>query len=155
MAFPDGWPPRGTNTVRSVRVFATGDTTALFSDNAILFGDYPSANVPLPYLAPGSTATIVVPPVPGGGRSPYDAMGGVQVPKPHITCRMLYVYNDGPGIIEVSFDGVNVHDEIRLDDTGGGPNTTAYHQYEDRQEGGIALRIKPASVASHFRICGW
>jgi hypothetical protein len=137
-------------------VFFTGTTSANFSDNAILFGSFASANQPLPYLKPGSTATIVVPPVAGGGQAPEDAKGGVALGPPFVTCRFLWIYNDGPGIMQVSWDGTNVHDEIQLNDVGGGPGGVAsWHQYEDLKEGGCAVRFKPANAPSLFRIVGW
>jgi len=157
MPFPPGWPPGATSTFRSIRFFQTGLTTANFSDNAWLFGSAVSANKPLPYLAPGSLAQIDVPPVAGGGQAPQDAMGGIALPVPHVTCRFVWLFNDGPvGIMEVSFDGIAVHDEITIFDLAGqSPAVTGLRLYEDRQEGGLSVRFKPGSVASTYRIIGW
>jgi hypothetical protein len=146
MPFPEGWPPKATSTFRSVRVFASGTTTANYSDNAWLFGSFPSANQPLPYVAPGSTAPVVIPSVWGGGRDPHDTLDGVPLGVPSTACRFFRIYNDGTGVIQVSFDGTNVHDEVYANEV---------HEYEDRAETGVSLRIKPASSASDFRVVGW
>jgi hypothetical protein len=146
MPFPPNWPPKATNSARSVRVFQKGITTAFFADNGYLFGSYAMVNQPLPYVAPGSLAPVVVPPVAGGGQAPQDAAGGVALPVPNVACKIFKVYNDGAGVIEISFDGVNVHDEILAGQM---------HEYQDRMECGVALRFPAAGVASAFRLAGW
>lgn len=149
MPFPVIWPPPPVSGARSVRFFQSGVATANFVDNAWLFGSAASAHSPLPYVAPGSTATVNFGPVPGGGSNPNDAQPGASPPvgpppsTPTVACRFHRVYNDGGGTLEVSYDGVTVHDLVLVSD--------APHEYEDRMESGISVRGAGVS----FRVVGW
>lgn len=157
MAFPTGWPPRPASGRRSIRVYISGTTTAAFSDNAYLFSQVTGANtfVPTPYVAPGSTATVAVGDLTGGG----SPMGGGQnahdvntsaaasdqaVPTPMIWCNSMIITNDGLNTLEISFDGTNVHGKIL-------PGETV--EFRDRMEAGIALRH--AGGATTFRVFAW
>jgi len=147
MAFPPGWPPRAPAGYARIRFYRAGMTTAAFIDNAWMFSSE-MANMALPYVAPGSTAPVDLRPgVIGGGRDPHDAVNGVEVPVPIAVPRFMYVWNDMPfatgSILQVSFDGVNVHDEIYDDEV---------HIYEDRRESGISLRFKPTFPIVSFRL---
>jgi len=147
MAFPPDWPPGATDTVRSFRFFVAATATADFADNAYLYGNFPSANKPLPFIKAGSSTPIDVPKAWGGGKAPEDAYEGVPVPTPHYTPRFVIIRNLDPTmVLQVSFDGVNVHDEF--------PPDTIF-AYEDRQEGGIAFRFKPGTNAGDFNSSGW
>ena len=58
----------------------------------------------------------------------------------------LKLTNDGAGDIQYSFDGVNIHGEVRTGES---------LQTNKRREYSIFIRIKPASVASAFRLEVW
>jgi hypothetical protein len=150
MAFPVGWPPKPTDTIRSFRFYQSGTTTANFSDNAWLFGDAATVNQPLPYVAPGSLAPVVVPQSWGGGQNPNDAANGVAVPKRTLVGRFFRIYNDaaaGSGaIIEFSFDGTTVHGTVY---------ENSVNEYEDRAESGLCIRTKFGTANSPFRVEGW
>ena len=157
MAYPAGWPPRQSSTTRPLRFFKKGTTTAAFDANAYLFGTdaagqpTQAANVsPLPFVAPGSTAAVSVPATPqGGGRNVNDAgPGGAGTPVPHRFAGTIRITNDSTStsdILEFSFDGTNVHGEVR-----GGESIT----YRDRHESGICVKTG-AGTASPFRIEAW
>jgi len=150
-AFPTGWPPRPASHVRSVRVYAEGTTTGDWASNAILFNSLVSANTfkPTPYRRPGDPSPISygdqqLPGTPAGGRSiPQDAIvgnplsyprGGERPAEPQIWVGTLALINDGsPGdILEVSFDGVNIHGKVYDGER---------FVYRNRFEAGVALRL--------------
>lgn len=58
----------------------------------------------------------------------------------------LKLTNDGVGDIQYSFDGVNIHGEVRTGES---------LQTNTRREYSIFIRIKPASIASLFRLEVW
>lgn len=148
MPFPEGWPPRAPAGYSRIRFFKEGALTADFADNAWMFSSM-SPNKALPYVAPGSTAPVDLSPgVSGGGRDPHDAYNGVPVQVATLVPRFLVVWNDGAlgsgVILEVSFDGVVVHDVLLA---------TENHSYEDRLESGISVRTR--GVVGPFRVIAY
>lgn len=135
--FPPTWPPGPPTGVRSIRVYITGTTTSNFVDSAYMFIDQVSANTftPLPVIAPGSTANVVVPINPwGGGRNPGNpdpTFGSPPPPLAQIWCRGLVVHNTGGHDLVFSFDGNNIHGLVPA-------NTTSI--YYDRFESGISVQ---------------
>ena len=150
MAFPLGWPPRASTTLRSFRFFQRGTTTANFSDRAWMFSSAASANKALPYVKPGSLDPVDVPVNYGGGQDPHDgAFGNDPPPVPMFTPRFLYVFNDSLVLtdeIEISFDGVNVHGTVK---------GSTLLIMEDIREGGISVRTRPTCGHCLFRIQAW
>jgi hypothetical protein len=155
MSFPTGWPPRPASNTRSIRVYIAGTATANFSDSAYLFSQVTGANtiVPTPYVPPGSTAPVafgtqLVSGSPqGGGTDPRDASvvmpSGLQTdPVPMIWARGMRICNDGAGVLQISFDGTNVHGSLHAGEQA---------HYLDRFEAGICLR--GAGLA--FRVEAW
>ena len=147
MPFPEGWPPRAPAGYARIRFYRAGMTTAAFQDNAWMFSAE-MANLAMPYVAPGSSAPVNLSPgVIGGGRDPHDAQGGVAVPVAIATAHFIFVWNNMPtatgSILQVSFDGVNVHDEIYDGEV---------RTYEDRRESGISIRFKPTTPIVTFRV---
>lgn len=160
MAFPKGWPPRSCPSVRPLRFFASGDSTANFSDNAFLFGTDPVTGAPapsgnvsqLPNVPPGSTAPTTLGNPPVGGSSPVAANDGA-VPEGDIVAMRyagyIQITNDSAVVgdaIEISFDGTNVHGVIYNGET---------RRYSDRHEAGVAVRTMPTKGACAFRIEAW
>lgn len=154
MAFPNTWPPRVPSGTRSLRVYLTGTTTALFSDNGFIFADVANANpyTPLPYVAPGGErTTVAVPATPwGSGKDNHDtnpdpAAGPIIAPPPKmIWCRALLIRAGSGGAVEFSFDGTNVHGSVAA---------SGERLYFDRFEAGIALR--GAGGTPTFTIEAW
>lgn len=158
MVLPAGWPPRPASGRRSIRFYKSGTATADFADSAYLFSDVANANTfaPTPYVKPGSTAPVAVGDLTKGG-SPMG--GGVDVhdvdpttsdttkqPAPHnmIWAFGIKVINDGPGDLEISFDGTNVHGVVLA--------VEKYTLYWHRHEAGIAVR---GAGGAAFRIEAW
>ncbi len=132
MAFPTNWPPRVATNQRSIRFYVTGTATALFSDNGYLFIDGVGANTytPLPVIAPGSNASVVVPNNAGTG----VVVGGQPVggsPPAMIWSGTILINNASAAALEFSFDGTNVHGRLLA-------NTSVV--YRNRFESGIAVR---------------
>lgn len=147
MPFPTGWPPRPSPGHPSLRFYVTDTATANFNDKAYLFfdqaGAFPYKSTPV--VRPGSTASVQVGDLTVSG----SPMGGRQVaedaappehenppatqqaaPKPNAWCFQLLVYNVGPGALEISFDGTNVHGYIPAGQV----------RIYERHEAGIAVR---------------
>jgi len=152
MAFPVGWPPRQSPTVRPVRFFVSDTSAAGFADKAWLFGTdaagqptQASNTTPMPYVAPGSTATVSMGNTPvGGGRSAEDV-----APVPMRYPSTIRITNDSivaGDSLQFSFDGTNVHGEVR-----NGESVT----YRDRQEAGICIRTTPTKGNCAFRLEAW
>ena len=142
MAFPtEGWPPRQpqTGAGRSLRFFVRGVATAVFDGAAYLFIDGAGANPysPTPVVTPGSSTPAVLLTEPAGtGRFPQDVNPTVDpsaqaMPKAAVWAYGIMVVNDGAGELEVSFDGTNVHDVLKQNET---------HTYLNRHESGISVR---------------
>jgi hypothetical protein len=166
MAFPEAWPPRPATATRSIRAFKKGTADATFADNAYMFRDLPGANTykPTPVMAPGDTTAVHF----GDYNSGGAPMGGRQVPEdaavglnmtppdggeapPHamLWANTIRVFNDGAagdGSIEISFDGINVHGELKEGEV---------FTYRHRHEAGIALRRVLAGKTPAFRIEAW
>jgi hypothetical protein len=157
MALPEGWPPRPAEGRRSVRFYTSGNATANFSDNALLFSDQTTANTykPLPYVAPGSSTAVAVGDLTvggtpsGGGQDVHDVNPSVAaayqgVPHPMIWCGSLRIFNDGANDLEFSFDGTTVQGVVKSGDK------SLY--YFNRYEAGIAVR---SAAGTTFRIEAW
>lgn len=153
MPLPTGWPPRAPSGYRSVRVYLTGTTTVLFSDNAYLFSQVANANTftSLPVVPPGGErVNVIIPPTPwGSGPSNNNAdpaLNGAAgtVSTPMIWCHSITIQNTSASDIEISFDGVNVHGYVVA-------NTT--QTYSDRMEAGISLR--GAGGVGTFKLEAW
>ena len=134
MPFPTGWPPPVPSTMRCIRFFVRGTTTALFSDNAYLFVDGVGANtyIPLPNVLPG--AGVSNSKDPGPHVVPAIAGTGVRGDDPHPAIwatEQIRVVNWGGADVEFSFDGLNVHGIARDDED---------RRLWQRHEAGIALR---------------
>lgn len=144
MAFPAGWPPRVASSYRSIRFFATGTSTANFSDTAYLFADQASANTytPLPYVAPGQNTPVQLgnPPM-GGGMNANDSSPTAS-PQHMIFAHAIRIFNDGGANLEISFDGVNVHGVVKAAES---------LLYLSRHEAGISVR----GAGVPFRIEAW
>lgn len=157
MPFPVGWPPRPSTSVRSIRFYATGTSTAAFADNGYLFIDGLGANTytETPVVTAGGERELV----PDAGATPprpevSTPMGGGQHgsdPKPQIHANTIRVQNFGVNAIEISFDGTNVHGII--------PGTVGAvpveRTFRNRFEAGIALRFPVAGAASLFAVEAW
>jgi hypothetical protein len=136
MAFPTGWPPRVASTVRSIRFYAKGIPTPDFADNALLFADGVGANpfLPVPAVRPGED--VSKPFYSGPHAVPLAPMGtSEREGDPHamIWSGTIWIMNTGSGVLQFSFDGVNVHGEVP---------PSPYHQriFRNRYEAGIAFR---------------
>jgi hypothetical protein len=149
MPFPEGWPPRAVSSKRGLRFYRTGTSTASFEDNAWFFGSSLGAHQPLPYVKPGSLDPVFVGTVAGGGRDPRDTALGERPGIP-ITCpRFCLVFNDeeeGGGVLQVSWDGVDVHMEVFPQQE---------WTVEDILEGGISVRTRPGDADCAFRVVAW
>lgn len=167
MPFPTGWPPRRPSGIRSIRFFVSGNCTANFQDNAFLFVDDVGADTftPLINVPPGAESQGVNigrdPASPsaasgmGDAGSPYGT--GPETPqnpplvpsdvpaKPTIWSNTILVRNDKSGALEISFDGINVHDRLLEGEV---------QIYRNRFEGGICLRGVAASTPA-FRVTAW
>lgn len=143
MPFPTGWNtdlnlgilgPRLKDGYYHINAFFSGITTALFGDNAVLWVNLTGANLARSAPAPYDPMTPAVP----------------TAPPTLIYSRYILVKNDGAGIIQVGFHtsdaDIVISDEVF-------PGELRF--YQDRIEAGIALRFKPASVASAFRVTAW
>lgn len=140
MAFPAAWPPRVPNGLRSIRFFTSGTGTANFSDNAFMFLDGAGANVysPTPIVPYGTDAVV---------NNPLNPTGTGITTAPPLIHPMLWsgnirICNDGSGVLEFSFDGVNIHGRLL---------TAEVLSYRNRYEAGIAIR--GAGLA--FRVEAW
>lgn len=155
MAFPAGWPPRPPSGIRSLRFFVTDTATALFSDKAYIFAAQTGAStiVPMPFVAPGSTAQVKIgdyqtPGSPqGGGRDPNDAnitlpSADQAVPVPMAWSGNMRICNDGAPALEYSFDGINVQGKLLAGEK---------FEYYTRHEAGIAVR----GAGAVYRIEAW
>lgn len=146
MPFPAGWPPRPAGNTRSIRFFQSGIATANFPDNAYLFIDGVSADTftKTPVVAPGSLTPVAF----GDGTKSGGPAGASDnldpTTKPMLWANTIVVYNDSGAILEISFDGTNVHDRILA------AETPSYHLYRNRHEAGIAIK-----GAGAFRIAAW
>lgn len=67
-------------------------------------------------------------------------------PKAQLWSGAIRVYNAGPGALEVSFDGVNVHGVVLA-------NTDAI--FRDRHESGISVRRAVPTFAATYHIEAW
>ena len=171
MPFPDGWNtdlnlgplgPRKPTDIKSIAAFAKGATTADFADNAILWIDITGANPHTPTPALSASKPITSPPFGtleygaihlGTGQGAFDVNNPNNPypllppqPKAQIFCATVYVKNDGVNIIEVSFDGFNVHWELLAGES---------FIWRDRYVAGIALRFPAGSAAGAFRVQAW
>jgi hypothetical protein len=146
MAFPAGWPPRPAGNTRSIRFFKSGNATVNFSDNAYLFIDGVSADTftKTPVVAPGDLTPVAF----GDGTKSGGPAGGSNnldpATKPMLWANTIVVYNDSGADLEISFDGVNIHDKILA------AEPTQWHLYRNRHEAGIAIKGNGA-----FRIAAW
>jgi hypothetical protein len=148
-----------------------GTTTALYTDNAYLFGDDIGANViaPMPFVPPGSVApvhiggvafdTAATPPVFGSG-SPTGTGQAAQdaappehqnppytqqaVPKAMLWSQTIVVRNKGLGALFFSFDGVNDHGHVLAGEV---------REFVVRHEAGMA--IKGDGATPDFEIEAW
>lgn len=160
MAFPKGWPPRLSPSVRSLRFYAAGTSGANFSDNAFLFGTDPTTGAPveagnvaqMPVVPPGSTAQTDLGNLPIGGASPINAADGA-VPEGDIVAMRyagnLQISNDSAVVgdtIQISFDGTNIHGVIEPGET---------RRYRNRYEAGISVRTTPTKGNCAYRIEAW
>jgi hypothetical protein len=161
MAFPTGWPPRPASGVRSIRYYQSGTAAAAgaFADNAYLFIDGVGANpyVPLPYVAPGSTAsvatgTLQVPSLPATGQDAHDAapvthinppVTDQAVPRAMLWSSRIRIENTGANDLDFSFDGTNVHGVVPAGEV---------RDYTQRIEAGIAIK---STSGTTFRIEAW
>jgi len=156
MAFPTDWPPRPAEGRRSIRFYAEGTTTDDFEDTAFLFKAGVGANtyVPLPVVAPGSTAPVEI-----GNRSAGFTPAGTGAndaddPTAMLTAQTIMISYDVPAVptgelLEYSFDGVNVHGVLHEGE---------HLYYRDRYEAGIAVRgvpIAPDTGVVPYRIEAW
>lgn len=161
MPFPPGWDAaagRGLplpSGVRSMRFFASGNTTANFADAAWNFAVSPAGGAdrsmmiptaprvdPGDEVASGAPVTPVVS-SPIGGQTTAPALQYTPV-----TTQAAYairIHNDGAASIEFSFDGITVHGVVR---------TGEKLEYRRRFETGIALR-GAGGVAVAFRVEAW
>jgi hypothetical protein len=158
MANPAGWPPRPHSSLRSIRFYVNGTSTALFSDNAYLFasGAAGSANTYVPLPNPGtkqtvdgvtqvaSSPTTVVPAISGTGRVDINPQDGSLPPVPMVWSMGMRICNDGTGDLEYSFDGTNVHGRLKANEIA---------TFNRRHEAGVAVRGNGATPA--FRIEAW
>jgi len=163
MAFPTGWPPRPASSLRSIRFFVRGTSTAVFDGHAYLFGDQASANTfkPTPYVRPGSTDPVHDGTLEAGG----SPMGGRQIPEdaaprthddspntqeasphPMLWSQGIRITSVSGGDIEFSFDGTNVHGRVK-------DGTTEI--YYDRHEAGIAVRAAGGVGTPVFEVEAW
>jgi hypothetical protein len=143
MAFPVGWPPRPASGVRSIRFYTRGIPTPDFADNAYLFVDGVGANPFLPVSSVRPGEDVSAPDYAGPHVVPSEPMGTSQRgddPKPMIWSGTIWIMNTGTGILQFSFDGINVHGEVP---------PAPYHQrvFRNRYEAGIALRGGGAAAA--------
>jgi hypothetical protein len=111
--------------------------------------------LPTPYVPPGGASTIAHAgdrykgggPL-GGGRRDVDPNQDVyNTPFAHVWASTIVVQNDDgapANTIEVSFDGINVHGEVR-----GGEKVEFWY----RHEAGIAIRLTAGAPA--FRVQAW
>ena len=145
MALPLGWPPRPATNHRSIRFYTGGTATADFADNAYLFYDYPSANTytPSPIVPPGSLTPVSFGDGTQGGTPAIGPDNGDPLNKPMIWANTMMIFNDGGADLEVSFDGVNVHDKVTTGDK--------VHACRNRHEAGIAVR----GLGAKFRVVAW
>lgn len=159
MAFPSGWGAKGIRLAtegQNLRFYQEGNTTNAFSGNAFAFID--GANyTPLVASTPGSESPVIRGssvkggvPIGGGETNPaspsrFLASGEPQKTAPTAWSRVIKVSNLGAVDLQVSFDGVNIHDIIAA-----GTSET----YRERHEGGISVR-HVGGVATAFRIKAW
>lgn len=154
MAFPAGWPPRPSSGLRSIRFYATGTATAVFSDNGFLFASGLGANTfqPTPYVPPGGertqaelgrTDTQAGSPM-GAGRANQDSNPDpkLNIPPPPVamiwSCGIrVYCAAD----CDISFDGTNIHGKVLA-----GTTATFFQRYE------AGISIKGSGV---FHIEAW
>lgn len=142
MALVTGFPARHPSSTRSIR-FYKSDTTAgtnfTDDDNSFLFVDAAGANPfeSLPKVTTGedgSFDTTTVPPTPwGGGENDRAGTPPTSAPtKAYIWSYGIYVKNTGATyILEISFDGTNVHGRIDPGDS---------RIFYNRIEAGMAVR---------------
>lgn len=137
MPFPASWPPRPAGSARSIRFFVTDTATAAFADKGYMFAEDAGAvtYTPLPVVQPGSNAPVVVPAVSGGGVSYGD-------PAVQIWANNIRISNDGPAVLEFTFDGTNVHGSLKSGEA---------VLYRNRCESGIAVR----GATAVYRIEAW
>jgi hypothetical protein len=165
MPFPSpGWPPRPASGRRSIRFCKVGNATAAFGDNAWLFIQATGANTidPTPYVPPGSTADVAIGDINRAG----SPMGGRQVaedvaPRSHedppatqeqanypqiwsIGIAVTNLSATAAEIIEISFDGTNVHGVIPAGTT---------KVFQNRHEAGISLQARAGTPA--FSVEAW
>lgn len=143
MALPAAWPPRPHSSLKSLRFYVTGVSTANFSDNAYMFasGGSGSANTftPLPSISPAQTIsgvtatspTVVVPSIAGTGRADINPNDGSLPPLPQVWSMGIRICNDGVGDMEYSFDGTNVHGRVKASEVA---------NFYRRHEAGICWR---------------
>jgi hypothetical protein len=158
MANPAGWPPRPHSSIRSIRFYVNGTSTALFSDNAFLFatGAGGSADTYTALPNPGTkqtttdssgnltSAPVVVPSIAGTGRADINPQDGSLPPVAMVWSMGIRVVNDGTGDLEISFDGTNVHGRLKAGEIA---------NYSRRHEAGIAVRGNGGTPT--FKIEAW
>lgn len=156
MAFPTGWTigvgPRPAGSVRSIRVFIEGTTTAAYIDCAYIFAQVTSANTfrPTPVLNPGDTAAIVkygdleASGTPMGAGPAFSAYPGDTPPVPMIFSQGMAITNTGGEDLYFSFDGVHDHGYVPA-------NTRC--EYSDRHEAGISFRAE--AITTDFIFEAW
>lgn len=160
MAFPAGWPPRPATGVRSIRFFATGNTSNNFSDAAFLFGDTsPKSQVdPVPVATPRDSAAF------GSDQRPSSPAGfsntsakGTSTPQtkvvPYRHASNIWIFNDGVKDLTFTFDeatdigaGAGIHGVVKA-----GKDML----FRDRYEAGIALKSAVDNNATAYRVFAW
>lgn len=159
MALPASWPPRHPSGRASIRFYQEGTTTALFADNAYMFGEQTTANPfkATPYVKPGQETPVAYGTINSGGQTPRGAgrapedtsqffpAADQRVPIPHLWPNTILVANGGATPIEISFDGTNVHGKIKSGEV---------RIYRNRMESGISVR-EPGAGAIAFSVEAW
>lgn len=135
MAFPKSWPPRFASGRRSIRFFAQGTTSGLYSDNAFMFQEQDGANpyTALPVVVRGDGQAVVQVDSPMGGGVNYGD------PPAQIWAQNMTITNDGVNDLEFSFDGVHLHGVVKAGET---------RRYRNRYESGIAFRSGTAATGT-------
>lgn len=155
MAFPSNWPARAPSGIRSIRFYATGTTTANWSDNAFLFVDDAGANTytPLPIIKAGSSTVVNISSPMGGGVATDIPPGEGAGPKAYIWSGTIRICNDGGNPLEFSFSAPTDAADITV--VHGSLRANEIAVYRNRHEGGIAFRIPASGSATNFRVEAW
>lgn len=143
MTFPASWPPRPPSGIRSLRFYATGVATALFTDTGFMFAEQILANpfTPLPVVVPGTKTTVDVPDDAGTGLATPVPVTGAEGPSAQIWSSRIRICATG-GTLEFTFDGTHVHGQVLSGES---------FYYTQRFESGISVR----GAGVTYRIEAW